>query len=206
MLDFAPSVGSTCFLKGDRNGWDQEFDGEPLRTRHKDRVKSESGLRLGHGRGCQLRACSQASRADKQGFSLHVPVRCDAHERQRLERLCRDITRPALANERVQCNSAGQAALKLKRSWRDGATHLVLSPLEFMQRLGALVPQPRLHLIRFYGVLAPNAKLRSLMVLAGPEEATGESEHIATESGCAHGRPARISWARLLSRRGRPSC
>jgi hypothetical protein len=37
--------------------------------------------------------------------------------------------------------------LKLKTPWRDGTTHLVMSPLEFMQRLAALVPRPRLHLI-----------------------------------------------------------
>ena len=54
--------------------------------------------------------------------------------------------------------------LKLKTAWRDGTTHLVMSPLEFMQRLAALVPRPRLHLIRFHGVLAPNAKLRALVV------------------------------------------
>jgi len=36
--------------------------------------------------------------------------------------------------------------LKLKTPWRDGTTHLVMSPLEFMQRLAALVPRPRLHL------------------------------------------------------------
>jgi hypothetical protein len=70
--------------------------------------------------------------------------------------LCRYITRPALANERVQTNAAGQVVLKLKTPWRDGTTHLVMSPLEFMQRLAALVPRPRLHLIRFHGVLAPN--------------------------------------------------
>ncbi len=39
-----------------------------------------------------------------------------------------------------------------------------MSPLEFMQRLAALVPRPRLHLIRFHGVLAPNAKLRAMVV------------------------------------------
>ncbi len=33
-----------------------------------------------------------------------------------------------------------------------------------MQRLAALVPRPRLHLIRFHGVLAPNAKLRAQVV------------------------------------------
>ena len=56
--------------------------------------------------------------------------------------LCRSITRPALANERVQTNAAGQVVLKLKTPWRDGTTHLVMSPLEFMQRLAALVPRP----------------------------------------------------------------
>jgi len=49
-------------------------------------------------------------------------------------------------------------------------------------------------------MLAPNAKLRALVVPQAPEEATGESEVPATESGCAHSRPARISWARLLKR------
>jgi hypothetical protein len=48
--------------------------------------------------------------------------------------LCRYITRPALANERVQTNAAGQVVLKLKTAWRDGTTHLVMSPQEFMQR------------------------------------------------------------------------
>jgi hypothetical protein len=57
--------------------------------------------------------------------------------------------------------------LELKTPWRDGTTHLVMSPLEFMQRLAALVPRPRLHLIRFHGVLAPNAKLRPLVVPQG---------------------------------------
>ncbi len=58
----------------------------------------------------------------------------------------RSAERP-LSDERVQLNAAGQVELKLKTLWRDGTTHLV-SPLEFMQRLAALVPRPRLHLIR----------------------------------------------------------
>jgi hypothetical protein len=45
----------------------------------------------------------------------------------------------------------GQVELKLKPPRRDGTTHHVMSPLEFMQRLAALVPRPRLHLIRFHG-------------------------------------------------------
>ncbi|MDO9092174.1 MAG: transposase [Rubrivivax sp.] len=78
--------------------------------------------------------------ADIDGFSLHAAVRSGADDRQALEQLCRYITRPALANERVQTNAAGLVVLKLKTAWRDGTTHLVMSPLEFMQRLAALVP------------------------------------------------------------------
>ena len=93
--------------------------------------------------------------------------------------------------------------LKLKTPWRDGTTHLVMSPLEFMQRLAALVPRPRLHLIRFHGVLAPNAKLRALVVPQGPEQ-PGRSTEVATGTECEaehiQGRPGRISWARLLKR------
>ena len=106
----------------------------------------------------------------------------------------------ATAHKRTTFALAGQVVLKLRTAWRDGTTHIVVSPLEFMQRLAARVPRPRLHLSRFHGVLAPNAKLRAMVVSHGPEQATGKSELTATEPGCAHGRPARISWARLLKR------
>jgi hypothetical protein len=56
--------------------------------------------------------------------------------------LYRCISRPALSDGRVRCNAAGQLELKLKTPWRDGTTHVVMSPLEFMQRLAALVPRP----------------------------------------------------------------
>src|SRR4051812_37387328 len=90
-----------------------------------------------------------------QRFRLHAAVCCNAHQRKELERLCRYITRPAIANERLKRNRAGQLVLQLKSPWRDGTTHIVMSPLELMQRLAALVPRPRLHVIRFHGVLAP---------------------------------------------------
>lgn len=79
------------------------------------------------------------------GFSLHASVRVEAHDPNRLEPLCRYITRPALSDERVQLNAAGQVELKLKALWRDGSTSLEMSPLDFMQRLAALVPRWRLN-------------------------------------------------------------
>lgn len=143
--------------------------------------------------------------AEIDGFSLHAAVQIAAHERKRLEHLCRYITRPALANERVRCDASGQVVLELKTPWRDGTTHLVMSPLQLLQRLAALVPRPRLHLIRFHGVLAPNAKLRARVVPNGPLEpgrdnapgprACGEPQEPAAPS-----QPRRLGWARLLAR------
>jgi Putative transposase len=65
--------------------------------------------------------------ADMQGFSLHAAVRCGADDRQALEQLCRYITRPALAHERVQTNAAGQMLLKLKTQfqWRLTCTQVM---------------------------------------------------------------------------------
>ena len=57
--------------------------------------------------------------AEIDGLSLHAAVRCGTDDRQALEPLCRQITRPALANERVQTNAAGQVVLKRKTPWRD---------------------------------------------------------------------------------------
>ena len=71
-----------------------------------------------------------------------------------------------------------------------------MASLEFMQRLAALVPRPRLHLVRFHGVLAPNPKLRREIIPTPPEPATKP----ASDHAHAQGSPARMSWARLLKR------
>ena len=77
-----------------------------------------------------------------------------------------------------------------------------MSPLVFMQQPAALVPRLRLHLFRFHGVLAQNAKLRALVVPQGqPAHALAPAES-ATAAGCdietAQARPHRIGWVRLL--------
>jgi hypothetical protein len=102
-------------------------------------------------------------------------VRWGADQRKELEHLCRYITRPAIANERLKRNRAGQVVLQLKSPYKDGTTHIVMEPLEFMERLAALVPRLRLHLIRFHGVLAPNAKLRREIVPA-PAQHTAKTK------------------------------
>jgi hypothetical protein len=74
-------------------------------------------LRTVHGRDEKN---TRALCADAHGFSLHAGVRCGEHQRQRLERLCRYITRPAIAFERLKRDGAGNVVLQLKSAWRDG--------------------------------------------------------------------------------------
>ena len=77
---------------------------------------------------------------------------------------------------------------------------MVMSPLEFMQRLAALVPRPRLHLIRLHGVLAPNAKHGALVVPQEREPPAQAAPPAECEAICAPHRPVRLSWAQLLKR------
>jgi hypothetical protein len=65
-----------------------------------------------------------------------------------------------------------------------------MNPLEFMQRLAALVPRLRLHVIWFHGVLAPNAKLRPLVV---PQVPPAQAQ-AAAEAGGAGAR-AGAGWS-----------
>ena len=71
-----------------------------------------------------------------------------------LERLCRYITRPAVSTKRLSLTRNGQIRYELKTPWRNGTTHVIFEPLDFISRLVALVPKPRVNLTRFHGVFA----------------------------------------------------
>jgi hypothetical protein len=63
--------------------------------------------------------------------------------------------------------SDGQLVYALAHPRADGATHLLLDPRELLEKLCALVPAPRTHLLRDHGMLAPDAAWRSLIVPSG---------------------------------------
>jgi hypothetical protein len=84
------------------------------------------------------------------GFSLHAGIAAKAHQREKLERLCRYIARPAVVTERLSLTRQGEFRVALKTTYRDGTTHVVLQPLDFIARLAALVPRPRVNLTRFH--------------------------------------------------------
>jgi len=103
--------------------------------------------------------------AKAAGFSLHAGVSAEAHQRNKLDRpggvpLCRYITRPAVSEKRLAVTSNGNIRYQLKTPYRDGTTHVIFEPLDFIAKLAALVPKPRVNLTRFHGVFAPNSKFR----------------------------------------------
>ena len=98
--------------------------------------------------------------AKEAGFSLHAGVSTEAHQRDKLERLCRYVSRPAVSEKRLALTSNGNIRYQLKTPYRDGTTHIIFEPLDFIAKLAALVPKPRTNLTRFHGVFAPNSKFR----------------------------------------------
>ena len=94
------------------------------------------------------------------GFSLHAGVATKARERDKLERLCRYITRPAVSEECLSLTAHGKVHYELKTPYRDGTTHVIFEPLDFIARLAALVPKPRVNLTQFHGVFAPKNRIR----------------------------------------------
>jgi hypothetical protein len=98
------------------------------------------------------------------GMSLHADVAVPARDRKRLERLCRYVARPPLANERLEEQPDGRIALRLKTRWRDGTTHVLMERSELIERLVPLIPPPRAHQVRYHGILAPCASVRDLIV------------------------------------------
>ena len=100
-------------------------------------------------------------------FSLHANTRVGAGERKRLEKLCRYVARPPISNELLEELSDGRIAYKLKRPWQDGTAAVVFEPAELLERMAALVPPPRVHQVRYHGVLASASSLRSFVVVSG---------------------------------------
>ena len=88
------------------------------------------------------------------GFDLHANTSVRAKNRRKLERLCRYLLRPPVAEDRLSFRPGGSVLLRLKTPWRDGTSHIALQPLELLEKLAALIPRPYVNLIVYHGVLA----------------------------------------------------
>jgi hypothetical protein len=86
--------------------------------------------------------------AQMEGYNLQAATRLAANDRDGLERVGRYLARPPIATDRLSMLDDGRLELRLKRPWRDGTTALVFQPRELIERIVAIVPRPRAHLIR----------------------------------------------------------
>lgn len=148
----------------------------------------------------------------RSGFTLHARTHVETHQRFLLEKLLRYTLRPALSQDRLSITNTGQVRYGLKTPFRDGTIAVEFDPLTFIEKLIALIPKPYTNLIRYHGVLAPNAKLRQQVVpCPAPEKCVRAKKTVhadkpvSPDSNPAHlpeieSRPYRIPWAELLKR------
>ena len=104
-------------------------------------------------------------------------------------------TRGPLSNERLSLDGDALVVHELKRPFRDGTTHCLFEPLDFLARLAALVPRPRTHLIRYHCVFAPNARHRAVLVAKVPVRTLSRSDEPE-----AHASRAAMTWMQRLRR------
>jgi hypothetical protein len=94
--------------------------------------------------------------------------------------------------ERLAQDANGDLVYTFTHPWSDGTTGMRLSPVELLEKLTALVPLPRVHLVRYGGCLAPHSHLRGA-IIPTPRQQGVEQQEDSTAS-------PRWSWARLLKR------
>ena len=114
---------------------------------------------------CLLESCEAMEMLDykQSGFSAEAGVRFQAHDCGGLERLVRNCARPPFATDWLHKAVAGLSTAALSSTARPvvdnrgtKADELHVTPLEWIDRLAALVPSPRTHRHRCFGVLVPN--------------------------------------------------
>jgi hypothetical protein len=133
------------------------------------------------------------------GFTLHAKTRAGAEDERGREQLLKYILRPAVAQERITRGPEGLVRIALKKPFSDGTVAVDLDPLSLLCRLCAAVPPPKMHTVRYAGVLACASPVRPRIApVASPasEETSGVAPHEAPEPRGFRYRP----WAELLRR------
>ena len=103
-----------------------------------------------------------------------------------------------MAVPRLSLSSTGKVVYTLKTPYRDGTTQVAFEPVDFIARLAALVPRPRVNVTRYHGVLAPNHRWRGEVTPAkrGKAPKTGANAEVRTPAECH----AAMTWAQRLRR------
>ncbi len=135
---------------------------------------------------------------ENTGFSLDAKVRIQAWDRDGLERLIRYCARPAFASENLRWNGPW-ITYRLPKPCHTGKTSIQLDPLEFLDKIAALIPPPRRHRHHYHGAFAPNSPLRRSISTAAiqtpikiaPPALQGAAQKTTKVS---------FTWAKLIAR------
>ena len=114
-------------------------------------------------------------------FNVHASVHLAAHDDLGRERLCRYLARPAFSLARLGVRRDGLVVYRVKNAGRGRIKQRVMSPLECLARLAAMVPPPRYPLVRLHGVLAPRHPWRARVVPRPPESYAGCTKSSSTK-------------------------
>jgi hypothetical protein len=117
--------------------------------------------------------------------------------------MCKYLLRPPIAQERIKRLADGLVRIELKRPFRDGTVAVDVDPLSLLCRLAAAVPPPKMHLVRYAGVLSAAHKWRPKVVPPLPTEADDDRAHSHAHTGAAKPPTHRSGywpWARLMKR------
>lgn len=129
--------------------------------------------------------------ATVNGFNLQAATYVGPEQRHRLEELVAYMTRPPLANDRLSVGENGNLIYKMKRTFSDGTQAILLSPMELIEKLCAMVPPPRAHQQLYTGVFSSHSKWRHLVVL-DPEARKGFNPVIVDKHKVKNHRRARL--------------
>jgi len=103
-----------------------------------------------------------------------------------------------VAVPRLSLSSTGKVLYTLKTPYQDGTTQVAFDPVDFIARLSALVPKPRINLTRYHGVLAPNHRWRGRVTPA--KRGKGAKRIANTDVRSPAERHVAMSWAQRLKR------
>ena len=190
-----------------RGGWDR--DGTWVPVPFVDAGAAERLFRhkvlkflMAKGLVTEERAALLLSWDHHTGFSVDASVRAEPEDGAGLERMARYILRGPLSLERMRWDGGdGEVLYTPKGKGGEEGAEEQVDALDFLARVIAHVPDPRLHLLRYFGhysnVSRGKRRKGSSVVLAASGASSGSE---AGEPTLAERQAARRAWARLIKR------
>ncbi len=141
------------------------------------------------------------------GFSVHNRVRVEPEDQPAVERLARYIMRPPISLERMTWDGVGEVCYRRKRGHESSGFNEreveAFDPAEFLARVIMHIPEPRRHLVRYYGWYSNVSRGRRRKGAAEDGAVGGVDEGPVSRAARSEARGTRAmrrSWAQLIKR------